>query len=169
MENICTGKKDCPSVRQAVHLLMQANHTHRRVIEKRTTVTGLHRTQHFMLMHISKYDNIPSQKEIAKHFDISPAAVAVTLKKLEQDGYIERTRGADGDTRQNAIRITDKGKNEITATQKYFDYVDNIMFNNFTEEEFNTFISLLDKAINNLRTLDACEEQTAYTGKEASL
>lgn len=158
MENSCTSNDNQITARQAVHLLIQTNHTHKRIIEKRTTVSDLHRTQHLMLMHISKYDNIPSQKEIARHFDISPAAVAVTLKRLEQDGYIERTRGADGDTRQNAIRITDKGKDEIIATQQYFDYVDNTMFNNFTREEFDSFVYLLGKAKNNLQALDTCQD-----------
>ncbi len=111
-----------------------------------------------MLMHISKYDNIPSQKEIAEHFDISPAAVAVTLKKLEAEGYIERTRGADGDTRQNTISITEKGRREITDTREFFDYVDNTMFKDFSNEEFSTFISLLNKANNNLRELDVLRE-----------
>lgn len=159
MEKACASNKEITSARQAIHLLIQTNLTHKRIIEKRTTITQLHRSQHRMLMHISQYDNIPSQKEIAEHFDISPAAVAVTLKKLEADGYIERTRGADGDTRQNTISITQKGRREINDTREFFDYVDNTMFCNFTDEEFSTFVTLLNKANHNLRTLDTpCED-----------
>lgn len=158
MEKACDST-ETKTPRQAIHLLIQTNHTHKRIIERRTTMTELHRSQHRMLMHIAKYDNIPSQKDIAKHFDISPAAVAVTLKKLEAEGYIERTRGADGDTRQNTISITQKGRREITDTCEFFDYVDNTMFKDFTDEEFSTFVSLLKKANNNLRELDApCED-----------
>lgn len=157
MEKAC-DITEIKTPRQAIHLLIQTNHTHKRIIERRTTMTELHRSQHRMLMHISKYDNIPSQKEIAEHFDISPAAVAVTLKKLEAEGYIERTRGADGDTRQNAISITQKGLCEINDTREFFDYVDNTMFKDFTDEEFSTLILLLKKANNNLRELETpCE------------
>ena len=158
MEKACDNNTEITTPRQAIHLLIQTNLTHKRIIERRTSVTDLHRSQHRMLMHISKYENIPSQKEIAEHFDISPAAVAVTLKKLEAEGYVERTRGADGDTRQNAISITEKGRREITDTREFFDYVDNTMFNNFTEEEFAALVALLGKANSNLRSIDVpCE------------
>ena len=158
MEKACDNNTEITTPRQAIHLLIQTNLTHKRIIERRTSVTDLHRSQHRMLMHISKYENIPSQKEIAEHFDISPAAVAVTLKKLEAEGYVERTRGADGDTRQNAISITEKGRLEITDTREFFDYVDNTMFNNFTEEEFAALVALLGKANSNLRSIDVpCE------------
>lgn len=160
MEQFCDSSENITTPKQAIHLLIRTNLTHKRIIEKRTAVTSLHRTQHRMLMHISKFENIPSQKEIAAHFDISPAAVAVTLKKLEADGYIERTRGTCGDTRQNAISITQKGRDEITATRRIFDYVDETMFNNFTEEEFDTFVTLLYKANENLRALDTCDEES---------
>ncbi len=155
MEKACDNNSEITTPRQAIHLLIQTNLTHKRIIEKRTSGTDLHRSQHRMLMHISKYENIPSQKEIAEHFDISPAAVAVTLKKLEAEGYVERTRGADGDTRQNAISITQKGRKEITDTREFFDYVDNTMFCNFTDEEFDTLITLLKKANANLRAIDS--------------
>ncbi len=158
MEKACDSNKEITSARQAIHLLIQTNLTHKRIIERRTTMTELHRSQHRMLMYISKYDNIPSQKEIAEHFDISPAAVAVTLKKLEAEGYIERTRGADGDTRQNTISITEKGRKEINDTREFFDYVDNTMFCDFSDEEFAAFIFLLSKANNNLRELDTPRE-----------
>ena len=154
MEKACVINTDKTTPRQAIHLLIQTNLTHKRIIEKRTSVTDLHRSQHRILMYISKYDNIPSQKEIAEHFEISPAAVAVTLKKLEAAGYIERTRGADGDTRQNTISITEKGRREITDTREFFDYVDNTMFCDFTDEEIAAFVSLLKKANCNLRSID---------------
>lgn len=154
MEKACNKREHDSPERQAIHLLIKTNHTHKKIIERRTTMTELHHSQHRMLMHISKFQNIPSQKEIAEHFDISPAAVAVTLKKLEAAGYVERTRGADGDTRQNAICITPKGMREISETREYFDHVDNTMFQNFTSEEFDTLVRLLSKANENLRTLD---------------
>ena len=157
MEKACDIRENDSPERQAIHMLIRTNLNHKRMIEKRTTMTELHRTQHRMLMHISKFENIPSQKEIAEHFDISPAAVAVTLKKLESAGYIERSR-ADDDTRQNNIRITDKGLREIAETRVYFEYVDNTMFNNFTPDELEILVNLLCKANNNLRTLD-CEYQ----------
>ena len=60
---------------------------HRRLFENRTAVMGVHRSQHRILMYLAKRNEAPAQKEIAEQFDVSPAAVAVTLKKLEDAGY----------------------------------------------------------------------------------
>ena len=145
------------SPKQAIHLLIQTNHMHRRIIEKRTQNTELHLSQHRMLMHISRFDNIPSQKELAKHFGISDAAVAASLKKLEADGYIERTR-VDTDTRHVSIKITSKGMQEIVSSREYFDFVDNTMFNGFTNQEISTLIELIQKANQNLKGLDTRDQ-----------
>lgn len=110
-------------------------------------------SQHRMLMHISNFDNIPSQSQLAEHFGISPAAVAMSLKKLYAEGYIERSKG-DGDTRKNEIKITQKGIEEISSSREYFDYVDNTMFEGFSDEELEEFMSMLKRLENNLKTLD---------------
>ena len=110
-----------------------------------------------MLMHISMVDNIPSQKELADHFKISPAAVATTLKKLEADGYIERTKSLDGkDSRINEISITEQGKKVAEDAEKYFRYVDASALDGFTDEEMDTLISLLDRMQENLHKIEDC-------------
>ncbi len=139
--------------RQAIHTLIQLTRSHRRIIERRTQNTELHLSQHRMLMHISKFENIPSQTQLAEHFGISPAAVATSLKKLCADGYIERSK-VGCDTRKNEIKITQKGIEEITLSKEYFDHVDNSMFEGFSNEEFDTLMSLLKKAEVNLASLD---------------
>ena len=65
---------------------------HRSVFESNVASLGIHQSQHHLLFHIAKSGETPSQKEIAEHFKISPAAVAVSLKKLESGGFIEKGR-----------------------------------------------------------------------------
>ena len=74
---------------------------------------------------------MPTQKEVAQHFEISSAAVAVMLKKLEASGYIQRVSQKD-DMRFNRIAVTEKGKSVINATKKLVDEVDFQMFENFS-------------------------------------
>ena len=62
-----------------------------------------------MLMSIARMGNGVSQKELADELNISPAAVAKAMKKLECDAMIMRS-SSSGDARQNEIVITDKGK-----------------------------------------------------------
>ena len=124
------------AIQRTIHAFISADILHRRVIEGWATAAGMHRSQHRMLMHLAKCESTPSQKDLAKHFDISPAAVAVTLKKLESDGYIERGKCAErADSRFNEIRITDRGRHATLQSRKYFQHVDSEAFKDFSDEE----------------------------------
>ena len=95
-------------VRQSVDLMIHTARMHHRGIDRMFGDTGLHRGQRKVLMYLSRSGEIPSQRELASHFDISPACVARTLKSLSSEGYIVRTGDAD-DLRRNQVRITEKG------------------------------------------------------------
>ena len=139
---------------RAVHAFITANILHRRTIEGWANDAGMHRSQHRMLMYLTKCESIPSQKDLAKHFDISPAAVAVTLKKLESDGYIERGKCSErSDSRFNEIRITDRGRDAALQSRKYFQHVDCEALKDFSEEELALFTSFLERMSQNLKSI----------------
>ena len=92
--------------------LIQTDRLHRCVLDGFLSDFGIHRSQHMILMRLSKEDCCPSQKALAEHFKISPAAIAVTLKKLEESGYILRSSHKD-DVRLNNITLTEKGKDIV--------------------------------------------------------
>ena len=142
------------TVQKTIHAFISADILHRKVIEQWACDAGMHRSQHRMLMYLTRCEGTPSQKDIAKHFDISPAAVAVTLKKLESDGYIERGKcGERTDSRFNEIRITERGRDAALQSRRYFQHVDNESFKDFTDEELETFISLLERMQENLKSI----------------
>lgn len=141
-------------VQTTIHSFICANITHRRAIERWANDAGMHRSQHRMLMYLSKCDVTPSQKDLAKHFDISPAAVAVTLKKLEADGYIERGKCSErADSRFNEIKITELGRQATVQSRKYFYHVDNEALKDFSDAELDLFISLLERMQENLKSI----------------
>lgn len=141
---------------RATRTLIHACRQHRRVADRRCIGIGLNQSQHRLLMHISRFENIPSQKELAEHFDVSPAAIAVSLKRLEGDGYIERGKNTEkSDTRQNEIRITEKGRAEIVQTGEYFRLLDSQTFEGFDSDEIADFISYLERIQQNLSALEA--------------
>ena len=153
------------ALQKTIHAFISADILHRRVIEKWATDAGMHRSQHRMLMHLSKCEATPSQKDLAKHFDISPAAVAVTLKKLESDGYIERGKSTErADSRFNEIRITELGRNATQQSKKYFIHVDSEALKGFSNEELTVFTALLERMQENLKTIQpipsAAEEKS---------
>jgi DNA-binding MarR family transcriptional regulator len=129
--------------------LMRINRLHRAAIEKRMSATGIHRSQHMILMYLNRCDSSVSQKEIAAHFDISPAAVTVSLKKLEAGGYIRRSC-SENDNRFNEIEMTKKGKDVVNFSHDIFESIDNLAFEGIKADEMHTLAELLDKILGNL-------------------
>ena len=134
---------------QAVDMMIRTDHMHRALIDSRVRDIGIHRTQHRILMRLARHGKLPSQKELAEHLDITPAAVTGALKKIERDGFVERTIGQDN--RYNELKITEKGRELVELTRKKFSEVDISMFDGFTEEELLIYIRCLEKLQENIR------------------
>lgn len=143
------------NTKQLVHEFIAASKLHHRAIENAVRGMKIHHSGHRLLVHLSRCEIMPSQKEIADRFDISPAAVANSLKKLEKDGYIAR-KTDDGDTRLNRIAITEKGKAILDETRTLFEEVDERMLEGLSGEERALLFSCLSRMKQNLTTL--CEE-----------
>lgn len=122
---------------------------HHRLLEKEAGALKMHRSQHAMLLYIKRCSHAPTQKELADFLLISPAAVAVTIKKLEDAGYVER-KSDERDSRRNSVSLTEKGEKVLLDTKKLFDAVDRRMFEHFTQEEYDIFTRCLDKMKKNL-------------------
>lgn len=153
----------------AVKELIQFNRIHRRIVERRTADIGIHSSQHRMLMYISKFDIVPSQKLIADYFNTSSSAVTATLKKLERAGYIEKVKNHQKyDTRYNEIHITEKGRKEAESSEEYFRYIDTKVFDNFNTYEIHDLIALLEKVQQNLNNLDTKQSKNEKNSFENS-
>ncbi len=116
---------------------------HNALVESRINDLGLHRSQHQMLCTI-KYNDHICQKDLASHLEISPAAAAVTLKKLESLGLVERC-SRNNDNRMNTIELTPKGEDIVVKSGDLFTSVDNATFEDFTDEDFDAFERLVGK------------------------
>lgn len=135
---------------RAVDMMIRTDHMHKALIDSRVREIGIHRTQHRILMHLARDGMLPSQKELAERLDITPAAVTGALKKIERDGYVERTLGHDN--RYNELKITDKGRELVKRTRELFSEADTSMFEGFTDEELTTYIACLAKLQENIRS-----------------
>lgn len=134
---------------RAIEMMIRTDHMHRALIDSRVRSLGFHRTHHRILMHLARQGKLLSQKDLAKHLDVTPAAVTCALKKLENDGYIERSLGHDN--RYNEIQITEKGIDLVNRTRAMFSEVDESMFIGFSDDELDTYISCLEKLQANIR------------------
>ena len=89
-----------------------------------------------------------SQTALAERLEISPAAVAVSLKKLEKSGFISR-QCQENDNRVNQVVITEKGWKIIDLSTQYFKEMENAFLSDFSEEELKQLQSFLERMIKN--------------------
>ena len=103
-------------------ILIFVSQLHHRMLEKLVGATGLHRAQHRMLMTLADHE-FESQSALANMLEISTATVAVSLKKLERDGYIQK-KVKEGDSRANFIQLTERGKKVVESSREIFESMD---------------------------------------------
>ena len=143
------NKTDSKSV-IAVKYMMLADRLHRSAVESAINELGIHRSQHMILMYLSYCKKTVSQSDLAKALEISPAAVAVTLKKLEKSGLIVRTP-RENDARTNTIELTEEAKKIVSRSGEIFGEVDVAMCAGISDEELDQLVSCMKKMIDNLR------------------
>ncbi len=125
---------------------------HRKTVEKRISSLGIHPSQHHLLMCLSK-NGACAQSSIAEAMEVSAATVAVSLKKLEKGGYIEKKISRE-DCRSNLIALTKKGEEVVEKSKVLFEEVDRKMFESLTEEEEQMLHECMEKIINNIKTIE---------------
>lgn len=130
-----------------INLFRQSDHILKRVISKKVEDTGIYRSQHRLLMMLGKHPDC-SQTVLAEKMEISPAAVAVSLKKLEKSGYIKRQCDEE-DSRMNHVVVTDKGREAINKSIVYFQEIEDAMFDGFSEEELELCVAFFGRMIAN--------------------
>lgn len=146
-------------LKQAIHLFITTNNYHHNTVENAISDIDCHHSQHRLLCVIKeaqdRNDQL-SQKDLADKMEISPAAIAVTLKKMEKSGLIIRHPGED--TRINNITITKKGYQILSETKELFSNINSATFNNISEEELSSFINCLEKMQKNLIEFSKSED-----------
>lgn len=148
---------DKDTARRTVGMFIKTDRLHRKAFENLVSGLGIHRSQHRMLMHLAKDEGM-SQTDLAAHLEISTAAVAVAIKKLEAGGYIEK-KTAEKDSRFNEINITERGREIVCTSEKYFHEVDTAMLSGIDGEMLDNFIGCLEIMQRNLKELCAPENK----------
>lgn len=148
-----------------VHSFIYTNRMHRRTVDKVVAESGigLHRSQFLLLVHLERRGNCFSQKELASHLGISPAALAVKIKRLESDGLVTRER-TENDSRVNAVSISEKGKELLSQTQRLFMGIDNKMIDGISPEDLKVFDKCLKTMQENL--CEICDNPKTVVEKE---
>lgn len=141
-------------IAELVRYFIDTDRMHRTLAEERVGAVKLHRSQHMMLRSIEHCEAPPTQRQLAEMLGISAATVAVTVKKLEAEGYIRRQMSQE-DSRCNRLSLTEKGKTVLLQVRDLFTSLDIGMFEGIPDEELVQFAGCLKKIRNNLAAMGA--------------
>lgn len=137
------------TTREVTHQMIVTNQMHRRMLEYNLEGTGIHRAQHRLLMTLAN-TSFTSQVELAKYLEVSPAAIAVSLKALKKAELIKKT-AKEEDNRINFVELTDKGRKIVEESCVFFDAMDEQMYQGFQEEELQLLYEFLERIYNNIQ------------------
>ena len=135
--------------REVTRRMILANQMHKRMLENNLEGTGIHRAQHRLLMTLA-CNEFPSQVELARMLEVSPATIAVSLKSLEKAGLIEK-RMRQEDNRVNFVELTMKGRQMVEDSRDFFDMLDQQMYQGFNRDERIQFSHFLERIYENMQ------------------
>ena len=113
------------------------NKMHRRCLKKEMDSRGLSKVGQPMILFMLRNHEVAAecdQKGFSEALGVSPATVAVSIKRMEKAGLVSKSTDRD-DLRRNHLAITDKGLLLVNDCIRAFHDVDEGTFKGFSEEE----------------------------------
>ena len=130
---------------EAAKMLVRLERIHANLLSDIVQPLGLYTGQHRILMYLAdRGEKYPSQKDIAETFDISAAAVAASLRKLSNSGYIKK-KSLNNDNRVNNVSLTEKGLEATKCTMDEVKRVSESLFNALDDKELSVFCNCMLK------------------------
>lgn len=90
-----------------------------------------------------------TQAELAEFLCITPASVAVSTKRMQSAGFIEK-REDKNNLRCKNLFITEAGKKAVHNCRKIFDEFDSRLYSGLSDNELSEFMRILDRLIDNI-------------------
>ena len=90
-----------------------------------------------------------TQKDVADFIKVSPPSVAVMVKRMVRDGFVEKTAD-EHDMRQNRLTITESGRATAERCRSIFGQMDEQVYAGFSDEELEQLSSYLKRLIDNM-------------------
>lgn len=103
--------------------------------------------QYSFLIFLSHSEGV-TQEEMSCKLSIDKGTTAKALKKLEEEGYVKRSVD-EKDKRAHRVYLTDEGRNIIDDVFEVLYNWNNILTADFTEEEKELALKLLQRMIEN--------------------
>lgn len=99
-----------------------------------------------MMMHAIKHRGEVSQRDIAKYWEMTDAAVSRQVEILSTKGFIRLWQNPEN-RREHILALTSVGQNELAKAFKILDTTFENVFSVISEEEKENLIQSLDKLL----------------------
>lgn len=123
----------------------------RRISEK----SPLHFGQIAIMKTIEQNENC-TQAIIADFLGVSPASVATSTKRLQKAGLITKTVDKNN-LRCKRLALTDKGRSAIENHMNIFRKYEELIFQNFSDEEKEMLMKSLEKLVDKMREIEGID------------
>ena len=138
------------SVRDFSFQLMRMQTLFHKRLLKDLEATGLSNGQPKVLAFLKSHEG-RSQKEIAQACQLEPSSVTVLLKRMEQQGIIER-RLREGDQKTRCVFLTGRGRELAACSVESFFRIQELALSGFREEEKTQLMDYCRRIVDNLQS-----------------
>lgn len=107
--------------KQFMPVVAQSARQWRRAIDRELQPLGLTEATWLPLLHLSRSDQPPRQKDLAKALQLDSSSVVRLLDALQASGFIERTEGQD--RRAKTVALTAAGHAAVAQVEAVVDVV----------------------------------------------
>ncbi len=147
-----------PHTEDALQVLFRAVlKMHKRCLRKEMDRRGLTEVGQpgiLFMLHNHAHNQKLDQKQFAEALGVSPATVAVSIKRMERAGLVCKAPDPE-DLRRNCIAITDKGSHIIDDCIQAFQHVDTGTLKGFSKEERKLLEGYYRRMMENLVAMGA--------------
>lgn len=102
-----------------------------------------------LTLHVLEHYNGCSQLELVRRTHLKPPTISVTLKSLEEKGFVYRENDEE-DMRVIHVFLSDRGRAYNQHIMERLLEIDREMMQSFSEEEISQFVKYLERMRNNI-------------------
>ena len=125
-----------------MHLLNQRVRLINKNLNERIQVHGLYGAQWSIMYYLYK-NGAKTQKEITDYFLVNAPTITRTVKRMEENGWVNRVPG--NDRREKYIELTKMALNKYKEIEKTVSLHEDEMLAKLTDDERKTLYNLLQK------------------------
>lgn len=135
-------------IRTIIHTMATVSTVHRSFVSKAANSAGLYFGQPPLLEYVREHPGC-TQNELCEIMHVSAPSVAVSVKRLERSGLIEKKPDND-DMRRNMLFITADGELALDRFHENCRDIDERLFDGFSDDDRQAFLDILTHMLHNL-------------------